>query len=336
MRAEVRRVAGAHGVHRAEGPEEHVAEGAVHGPAHDDRQDDPRRPVQGSGHDQELVLEDDAQGRGREAGVAVQQRDDRRHVGAADRDDQEHAEGQRQDGDDRHDPGLGRIGHQHDHQGERHTQDGEVHRVLALVDDGPLRQPLLQLARGHQAPREDEEAEPDLDAQHGGRELVDLVPHQVVVGRPDQRRRQAAEGVRERDPLRHGGHRDHQAQRDADRGADQRGHRDQHVALGRHVGPEQRRDDRDAEPDLAGEHPPPRGLRRGHPLEREGEPQRRHQVRQVDPVHPAHEGAPSSEGGAGRGRSRARNIFSMRSVMRKPPTTLMVEATTAMKPSTFA
>ena len=31
-----------------------------------------------------------------------------------------------------------------------------------------------------------------------------------------------------------------------------------------------------------------------------------------------------------------RNIFSMRSVMRKPPTTLIVEATTATKPRTLA
>ena len=106
MRAELAGGAGADGVHRPERAEEHVAEGAVHRPAHDDREDDPRRPVERTGHDQELVLEHDAEGGGREAGVAVEQGDDCRHVGAADRDDQEHAEGQRQHGDDRDDPGL--------------------------------------------------------------------------------------------------------------------------------------------------------------------------------------------------------------------------------------
>ena len=99
---------GPDGVHRPERPEQHVAERAVHRPAHDDGEDDPGRAVERPGHDQQLDVEHDAQGGGREAGVAVQQRDHRRHVGAADRDDQEDAEGQRQDGDHRDDPGLAR------------------------------------------------------------------------------------------------------------------------------------------------------------------------------------------------------------------------------------
>ena len=50
---------------------------------------------------------------------------------------------------------------------------------------------------------------------------------EVVVGGAHQGRGQAAEGVGERDPLGHGGHRDLQAQRHADGGADQQGDGDQ-------------------------------------------------------------------------------------------------------------
>ena len=77
-----------------ERPEEHVAERAVHRAAHDDRQDQAGGAVERAGDDQQLVVEHEAQRRGRQAGVGVEQGDDRRHVGAADRHDQQHAEDQ--------------------------------------------------------------------------------------------------------------------------------------------------------------------------------------------------------------------------------------------------
>ena len=66
---------------------------------------------------------------------------------------------------DRDDPGLRRVEHQHHHERDGHAEDREVDRVLARVDDRPLRQPLLQLPGGHQAAREDQEPEHDLDAR---------------------------------------------------------------------------------------------------------------------------------------------------------------------------
>ena len=80
----------------------------------------PDEPSKRAGGDQQLVVEHEAHRHGRQTGVGVQQRDHRRHVGPADRDDQQHAERQRQQNDDREQqPPVG-INHQQ-HAG----QDGD-------------------------------------------------------------------------------------------------------------------------------------------------------------------------------------------------------------------
>ena len=48
---------------RADAAEEHVGERAVHGLAHDEREDESRRAVEGARDDEELVVEDEAQRR---------------------------------------------------------------------------------------------------------------------------------------------------------------------------------------------------------------------------------------------------------------------------------
>ena len=93
--------AGRRGLLLAERPEQHVGERAVHRLRHVDRQDEARGSVERAGDDQQLAVEHEAHRRGRESGVGVQQRDHRRHVGAADRDDHQHAEEQRDDHDQR-------------------------------------------------------------------------------------------------------------------------------------------------------------------------------------------------------------------------------------------
>ena len=86
--------AGGLGLLLAERPEEHVGERPVHRLRHVDRQDEARGAVERPGDDQQLVVEHEAHRRGRQPGVGIEQRDHRRHVGAADRDDHQHAEKQ--------------------------------------------------------------------------------------------------------------------------------------------------------------------------------------------------------------------------------------------------
>ena len=79
-------------LHLSERAEQHVGERAVHGLAHDDREDEAGGAVERAGDDQQLAVEDEAHGRGGKSGVGIQQRDHRGHVRAADGDDQHHAE----------------------------------------------------------------------------------------------------------------------------------------------------------------------------------------------------------------------------------------------------
>ena len=101
-------------------------------------------------------------------GVGIQDRDHGRHVGAADRDDQQDAEEQRQH-DDR--PGTdtgahGAVGLQRPARGQRNgdAEQQQVDDVLQRIGDRPLRNPLhfLQLPGRHQAAGEREVAEDDL------------------------------------------------------------------------------------------------------------------------------------------------------------------------------
>ena len=94
------------GLDLAEGAEEDVGEGAVHRFRHDDGEDEAGGAVERAGDDQQFAVEDEAHRGGGEAGVGIQQRDDGRHVGAADGDDQHHAEDERDDDHDREEADL--------------------------------------------------------------------------------------------------------------------------------------------------------------------------------------------------------------------------------------
>ena len=81
----------------AEAAEDDRDEGAVHRLAHDVGQDRAGRADQRAGDDQRRIAEREADAGGGPARIGVQHRDHDRHVGAADRDDQQHAERQRDD-----------------------------------------------------------------------------------------------------------------------------------------------------------------------------------------------------------------------------------------------
>src|SRR3984893_1051847 len=84
------------GLDLPKGPEHDVAEVPIHRPRHDERQQEARRSIQGSRDDEDLVVQDEPHGRAAQSRVRVQQGDDSWHVGAADGNDQENAEDQRQ------------------------------------------------------------------------------------------------------------------------------------------------------------------------------------------------------------------------------------------------
>ena len=91
-------------------------------------------------------------------------------------------------------------------------EDSQVHEVLAPVGDGALGQDLLELAEGHEAGREGQEAEDHLEGQGAHGEAVDpaVARPEEVLRRAHEGRGEGAEGVGERRPLGHRGH-GHQA-----------------------------------------------------------------------------------------------------------------------------
>jgi len=101
------------------------------------------------------------------------------HIGPADGDDQQHAEHQRQAGEDGEDPRLGRVDDEPHSERCRDPKQREVGEVLTAVGDGALGQHLLQLAHGHQAAvnvrNPSSVFEHERDHHERGQSLVDLV-----------------------------------------------------------------------------------------------------------------------------------------------------------------
>ena len=82
-----------------ERPEEGGGEGAAHRRRHQPGEDRAAGPDQGAGDQQQHVVEHVAAGRDGEAGEGVEQRDDDRDVGAADRQHEQHPDQQRDQGE---------------------------------------------------------------------------------------------------------------------------------------------------------------------------------------------------------------------------------------------
>src|SRR5262249_52363692 len=124
-------------------------------------------------------------------------------------------------------------------------------------------------------------------------------------------------------PLRDGRHRHQERDGDADRRPEEEGDDDQLEGLD--LGLDQRPEDRQAHADLAHQDPHPGGGGRAEPLQGKDEERRR------DDVADGGEDLLYLRRKVHRRFSRL-NIFSMRSVMRNPLMTLMVEAVTATAP----
>src|ERR1700732_1604073 len=158
------------GLNLSEAAKEHVGERAIHGFGHDDGENEAAGAVERAGDDQQLAVQHEAHGCGGEAGVGVQERDDRGHVRAADGDDEHHAEEERDDDHGGEELHLVGMQDQDDGNGDGQSEHAEVDEVLSLIGDGALRQNFLQLPGGHQAAGEGERAENHFHGEHGHHE----------------------------------------------------------------------------------------------------------------------------------------------------------------------
>ena len=111
-----RAAAGGRGL-AAEAAEDHRDEAAVHALAHDVGQDRARGADQRAGDDEREVAQREADARRRPARIGVEHRHHHRHVGAADGDDQRHAEHE----GDQHDQPEGRVALGADEDDEQHA-----------------------------------------------------------------------------------------------------------------------------------------------------------------------------------------------------------------------
>ena len=215
-----------------------------------------------------LLLEREAGRRRGETGVRVEQRDDDRHVGAADgqhREDAEH-EARAAHRVEELDTCSG-IDHEERPASPASRQNIPMFEdVLALVGDRRAGDEALQLAERHDASGERQRAEEHLEPERRcASRPRDVPPCGVELGDADQRRREAAERVRERDSLGHLGHRDPDRDRGADDRADDEPGDDPLVADDLVV--EERRDDGDEHADLAEDDAAARVLGRAQPLQ---------------------------------------------------------------------
>ena len=313
----------ADGLHLAEGSEQHVGERAIHGLAHDHGENEAGRSIERAGHDQHFAIQNKSQQGGGKAGVGVQQRDDRRHVSAADGSDQQHAKNQRHDDHDREQQRVRGIDHQRNRQAERCCENGEADEVLSAIDDRALRQNFLQLSRGDQAAGKGERADDDFERDLAHLKARDRSGAHVIFGNADQGRRKRAESVAHGGSLRHGRH-VYQAQRDADSGADDQADDDPLVLDQFRV--EERGDDGQRSADLSRQNAPARAGRRTQQLERKNEENDRDNVGEIEILLKRERGHDFFDLDL--------NMRSMRSVIRNPPTMLLNDAATAIAPST--
>src|SRR6266850_906329 len=134
--------------------------------------------------------------------------------------------------------------------------------------------------------------------------------------------------MRERSPLRHGSHRHPQAHGQSHQRAN--GEAGNDPGVGNNLVVEQSADDGHQHAGFGVEHASPRGLGMAQPFESHDEQDGGEQVRRFNKVLLRH----FFSGLAGSGLRL--NIRSMRSVITKPPTTLVVAAATAMNPRMVA
>ena len=143
--------AGSDAAGRAERAEEHVGQRTVHRLAHRDGEDRAARADQRAADDQQLRIDLEAGDRDGETGERVEQRNDDRHVGAADRQHEEHAECKRGREQAAKKPHIGSVPALATNQTPSATiaeRDDRVDDLLARIGDRASGHELLQFEEG--------------------------------------------------------------------------------------------------------------------------------------------------------------------------------------------
>src|SRR5664279_4917901 len=215
--------------------------------------------------------------------------------------------------------------HEANGDGDGYRQHRQVDEVLPLIGDRPLRQDFLKLARGHQAAGNGESAEDDFQRKHRHQERGNIGGTQVELRGSHQGYAKRTEGMTQCSSLRNGGHSDI-AERDTNDRTQNQCDGDPLVVHDAAI--QKRAGNRQHHSHFACPNPAPRGDWRTQPLQREDEEDRSDDVSDLNDVFGSWD-----HGFCVR---LDLNIFSMRSVMMKPPTALLVAATIAIVPSTVA
>ena len=165
------------GLDLPERAEEDVRDGAVHRLRHQQREQGSGGADEHAGDDQDGVREHEARRGGGKAGGGVEQRDHDRHVGAADRQDEEDPEEDGQRDEEPQHPLVVDPGDERDPEPDRAEEDSDVEDVLAGERDRPAAEELLQLRERDERAGERDRA--DQRREHG-RDAIGVVVEVAV------------------------------------------------------------------------------------------------------------------------------------------------------------
>src|ERR1043166_1269894 len=134
----------------AKAAKQHIGDGAVHGAAHENREDESGKTVESAGDDENVVAQHKAsRGRG-ESGIRIQQRHHHGHIGGADRNDQHDAENKSaaHHGIEKH--LSGGVDDPRNEAADHYDKERQVKNLLAFKHDWRAAHQLLQLGCGNQ------------------------------------------------------------------------------------------------------------------------------------------------------------------------------------------
>ena len=161
---------------RPEATQKHIDDAAVHALTHDVGQDGTRSTHQRARHNQQQIADGEANARRRPAGIAVQHGHNHRHISATNRDDQQEAQHQGQDGNhpEQH---ITAGDHEQHHQHRQQNAKRQVQHMLTLEHDGRARHAAIQLREGNHRTREGDGTNRKTQRHFNQRRALDIAAH---------------------------------------------------------------------------------------------------------------------------------------------------------------